>query len=139
MTFVTMHLYPKIEERSFFHSAVCDIQPDTILYTFVMEFCHIVDMQFSYRYLVTSGVPQDKLLGPGLFTAFINNIDVGLEVVLSKFADSTKSGGAVDSFEDGETLLRGLENQRAGQSLTTGSLTSASATFCTWEGATLSG
>lgn len=27
-----------------FHSAVCDIQPDTILYTFVMEFCHIVDM-----------------------------------------------------------------------------------------------
>jgi len=36
-------------------------------------------------------------------------MEVGLQGVLSKFADSTKSGGDVDSSENGEALQRDLD------------------------------
>lgn len=48
-------------------------------------------------------------MGPVLFNVFINNLDIGVKEILSKFVHGTKLGRAAVSLKDREAPLRDLD------------------------------
>jgi len=49
------------------------------------------------------------VLGPQLFTLYINDLEEGTECIISKFADDIKLGGRVSCEEDVEMLQCDLD------------------------------
>lgn len=57
---------------------------------------------------VIGDVPHCSILGPVLFNIFINDLDAGVECILSKFSDNDTLGGVVDSLEGREDIQKDL-------------------------------
>jgi len=58
----------------------------------------VVNRSFSNWQPVTSGVPQGIVLGPMLFSVFINDLDDGIKCILMRYVNEAKLNGEVDNL-----------------------------------------
>ncbi|KAK4825565.1 hypothetical protein QYF61_000153 [Mycteria americana] len=58
---------------------------------------------------VTSSVPQGSILGPAPFNIFVSNMVSGIECTLTKFANTTKLCGVVNTLERRDAIQRDLD------------------------------
>ena len=58
---------------------------------------------------VLSGVPQDTVLGPLLFSLYINDIMIGTESEIRLFADDCVSYRQIDNTEDTSKLQKDID------------------------------
>ena len=63
-----------------------------------------VNGSFSEWEKVESGVPQGSVLGPLLFTIFVNDMEREIINGLLKFADDTKVWGKVNNLEEAKLM-----------------------------------
>ena len=54
--------------------------------------------------------PRAPFYGQSCSTFFINDLEIGIECILNKFADDTKIGAATDCLEESRSLAEGSRN-----------------------------
>ena len=59
---------------------------------------------------VTSGIPQDSVLGPTLFLIYINDLTDVVKSMVKLFADDTKLYSMVNNQQEAEELQTDLDN-----------------------------
>ncbi len=68
----------------------------------------VINGTISYLAPLTNVVPQGSVLGPVLFIIYINDIGVGLNNLISKFADDAKIGNLIITNHDRMNLQEDL-------------------------------